>query len=244
MTDKRVTAKIIHVHSAPACETCGVRRLCLPVSLDSEDLNTVSRMVKAHRLLQGNEFIYHIGDEFRSLYAIRSGAVKTYGLTSDGKEQITGFHLSGELVGMDAISDHIHSCNAVTLEETEVCEIPFDQLEVLTQKIPSLMHELTCIMSREIHAEEDMLIMIGKMRSTQRIACFLQNLYHRERQRGGGIDSIRLPMSREDVGNYLGLTVETVSRKLSSLQDQGVIQIEKRHIKFLDTAALGRLCSS
>lgn len=204
----------------------------------------MEQLVKTHGTLKSNEYVFRAGDRFRSLYAIKSGAVKTYGLTSDGKEQITGFHLPGELVGMDAIGNHVHNCNAVALENAAVCELPFDQLEELGQIIPRLHHELACIMSREILSEGTMLLMIGKMSAERRLACFLQNIYQRMRLRGGEENVIRLPMSREDIGNYLGLTLETVSRRLGILQSGGVIQIQKRNIRILDSVALAEICSS
>jgi len=244
MTDQSATAKVVKVHPAPSCENCHVRRLCLPVSLGGDELNTMEQMVKSHGVLKSNAYIFRAGDQFKSLYAIKTGAVKTYGLTSDGKEQITGFHLPGELVGMDAIGNHVHNCNAVTLENTAVCELPFGDLETISQVIPRLQHELACIMSREILSEGTMLLMIGKMSAEQRLACFLQNIYQRMRLRGGEENVIRLPMSREDIGNYLGLTLETISRRLGILQSGGIIQIEKRNIRILDPATLGKICSS
>jgi CRP/FNR family transcriptional regulator len=244
MSSKPAAISILRAAPAPACESCRVRKLCLPVSLDHAQIGLMDEVLKKRNGLKSGEYIYRAGDRFRSLYAIKSGAVKTYGLTTDGKEQITGFHLSGELLGMDAISNNVHNCNAVALEGTEVCELPFEELESLGQRLPTLQHEISRVMSREIYEESAMLIMIGKMNAEERVACFLQNLYHRIRQRGGELDAMRLPMSREDIGNYLGLTLETVSRRLSIMQGQGIIRIDKRKISILDMAALSRLCTS
>jgi CRP/FNR family transcriptional regulator len=244
MSGKPATISILHAAPASACESCRVRKLCLPVSLDHAQIGLMEEVLKKRNGLKPGEYIYRAGDSFRSLYAIKAGAVKTYGLTTDGKEQITGFHLSGELLGMDAISNNVHNCNAVALEGTEICELPFEDLETLGHRLPTLQHELARVMSREIYEESAMLIMIGKMNAEERVACFLQNLYYRMRQRGGDLDSIRLPMSREDIGNYLGLTLETVSRRLSIMQSQGIVQIDKRTIRFMDMGALARLCTS
>jgi CRP/FNR family transcriptional regulator len=214
------------------------------VSLDGNDLDAMGELIKHRAPLKSGEYVYHTGDKFHSLFAIKAGAVKTYGLTTDGREQITGFHMAGELVGMDAIGTEAYACNAVALDHTELCELPFEHLESIGQQMPRLQHELSCLMSREIRDESRMLITIGRMTAEQRVACFLLNIYHRMRLRGGEIDSVQLPMSREDIGNYLGLTLETVSRRLGDLQGQGVIELHKRQVKYLDMARLGQLCTS
>ncbi len=244
MNQRPASVSVVHVEHPSTCENCKVRQLCLPVALNGDELEELDLLVRKRAPLKNHEYVYRIGDKFHSLYAIRSGAVKTYGLTSDGKEQITGFHLPGEIVGMDAIGSDVHACNAVALEVTDVCELPYNQLEEIGQRFPMLQHELACMMSREIRAESSMLIMIGKMNAEQRIACFLHNLHHRMRQRGGEPNMIDLPMSREDIGNYLGLTLETVSRRLGFLQSEGVIKLEKRRVTFRDVERLSAICAS
>jgi len=221
-----------------------VRKLCLPVGLDPKELMQLLELVGTRPILRNGEYVYHVGDPFHSLYAIKSGSIKTYGLTTDGKEQITGFHLSGELLGLDAIGSDSHNCNAVALEDTEVCRLPYSKLQSLAREMPRLQHELTCMLSREIQNENQTLLMIGKMSAEQRLACFLHSLYVRSRQRGSEPDAIRLAMSREDIGNYLGLTLETVSRRLGLLQTQEILSIDKRMIRILDMSALKSLCVS
>ncbi len=238
------TAKIqlVHVRPVADCEHCSVRRLCLPVSLDRGELEIMEQMIRPHAVLRGGENLYRVGDEFKSLYAIKSGSLKTYGITSDGKVQITGFHYAGELVGMDAIDHRMHACDAVALERCEVCELPFGELEELNRRLPGLQSEFSRAMSREIHSDQHMLMVIGSMNAEQRTACFLLNLYQRMRQRDAQLDGVTLSMTREDIGNYLGLSLETVSRKFAQFQTAGVIDIDKRHIHIRDLAALTRLC--
>lgn len=228
--------KLIHVKSA--CESCRVRELCLPTSLDGVQLNLMDKLVKRVKPLKKGDYLYHTSDEFKGLYAIQSGALKTMGITMEGKEQVTGFHLEGELVGMDAVDINQHPCNAIALDNTEVCLIPFDKLEGLAQKIPGLMHDLARIMSREILREENTLMMLGSTSAEQRLAMFLLNLYKRQLRRGGEESQLKLQMTRQDIGNYLGLAFETVSRHLNHFQEEKLLKIENRKIRLLDLAAL------
>lgn len=217
--------------------------MCLPVALDEKAIQSLSQLVKRRTPLKKGEYLYHAGDRFTSLYAIQVGSIKTYGLTLEGTTQVTGFHLSGELVGMDAIDNQVHPCNAVALENTWVCELPFAQLEALTQKVPSLQHELMRIMSRKIRGEGDTLMLVGKVNAEVRLVRFLHSLHQRMRRRLGDVDEIYLPMTREDIANYLGLTPETVSRVLTRLRAEGIIAINNRRIKFVDMGAMKRLAS-
>lgn len=228
--------KLIHVKTA--CESCRVRELCLPTSLEGIQLNLMDQLVKRIKPLKKGEYLYHTGDEFKGLYAIQSGALKTMGLTVEGKEQVTGFHLEGELVGMDAVDENQHPCNAIALENTEVCLIPFDKLQDLAQEVPKLMHDLARIMSREILREEKTLIMLGSTTAEQRLAMFLMNLYKRQLRRGGNENQLKLQMTRQDIGNYLGLAFETVSRHINHFQEEQLLKIENRKITFLDLATL------
>lgn len=243
MPGRQAAAKLIPVQPASRCETCAVRRLCLPVGLDQQDLRVMGRLVRDVGRLGAGDVLYRPGDPLRAVYAVKRGALKTYGLTSDGGEQITGFHLAGELVGLDAIDTHVHHCAAVALAPTELCELPFDGLEEICTQVPGLQREFTRIMSREIEQGGRMLLMIGRMSAAQRLACFLQNLFYRMQRLGHASPIFVLPMSREDIGNYLGMTLETVSRRFSALQRQGVIRVDRRRIEILDPAALAARCA-
>lgn len=230
-------------HVKPACEECGIRRLCLPVSLDGESLTMMDQLVKRRTPLKKGDYIYRAGDKFHSLYALQYGAVKSYGVTMEGKEQITGFHLTGEILGLDAIDSSVHSCSAVVLEKTEICELPFDALEQLEQELPSLQHDLARIMSREIRRDQSMLMMIGSSSAEQRLVRFLLNLRERLLKRGFDGDNLRLPMTRQDIGNYLGLAFETVSRQLAHLQEIGMLHIDNKNIRLLDINGLESLAA-
>ncbi|MGD8515250.1 MAG: fumarate/nitrate reduction transcriptional regulator Fnr [Granulosicoccaceae bacterium] len=239
MAGNSPTLKCVHVK--PACEECGVRRLCLPVGLDGEELFMMDRLVRRRNKFNKGDYLFRAGDPFRSIYAIKYGSMKSYGVTRDGKEQVTGFHLTGELLGLDAIDTENHQCNAVALETTEVCELPFASLEELQHELPSLQHEFSRIMSREIVRDQHMLMMIGSTGAEQRIARFLLNLHERMRVRGNSSDELHLSMTRQDIGNYLGLAFETVSRQLAHLQELGLLRIENRTIRLLDSVKLEAL---
>ncbi|MDT8404164.1 fumarate/nitrate reduction transcriptional regulator Fnr [Sulfuriflexus sp.] len=241
MSKPTSTDNVFHVK--PACEDCGVRRLCLPVSLEGEALTLMDRLVKRRTPLKKGDYIYRTGDRFHSLYALQYGAIKSYGLTVEGKEQITGFHLTGEVLGLDAIDSSLHSCNAVALEKTEICELPFDALEQLEKEVPSLQHDLACIMSREIRRDQGMLMMIGGSSAEQRLARFLLNLRERMLKRGFDGNQLRLPMTRQDIGNYLGLAFETISRQLAHLQEIGMLEIDNKTIRLLDISGLESLAA-
>jgi len=222
----------------PACESCGVRALCLPVSLDGEALSLMDDLVKRRAPLKKGDYLFRTGDKFKSLYAIQYGSMKSYGLTVDGKEQVTGFHLIGEVLGMDAIDEDVHHCNAVALEKTEICELPFSALETLQNEVPSLQHDLNRIMSREIRRDHHMLLMLGSTTVEQRMARFLLNLYERLQKRGGVDNILDLSMTRQDIGNYLGVAFETVSRQLAHMQDEDILEIKNRKIHLLDLQRL------
>ena len=241
MTGSSGSLKLIHVK--PACEQCRVRELCLPTSLEGVDLNLMDKLVQRVKPLKKGEYLYRTGEEFKGLYAIQSGTLKTMGLTVEGKEQITGFHLMGELVGMDAVDINQHPCNAIALEATDVCLLPFEKLEELAQQVPKLMHEIARIMSREILREENALIMLGSTSAEQRLARFLLNLHKRQIARGGDENVLKLQMTRQDIGNYLGLAFETVSRHLNHFQDDGLLEIENRKLTLLNHSALDSLAS-
>jgi len=231
--------KLIHVKSA--CETCRVRELCLPTSLDEQDVSLMDNLVMRRESLDKGDYLYRSRDAFKGIYALQYGAIKTYGVTLQGREQITGFHLAGEVLGLDAIDGEIHPCNAVALEKTEVCQIPFEKLEELSQGIPSLLHNLSRVMSREILREEHVLMMLGGTTAEQRIVRFILNLQQRMAKREIMGNSFRLCMSRQDISNYLGLALETVSRQFTQLQEKKILDIHNRYITVLQPEVLQQL---
>lgn len=226
-----------------ACQDCSLYQLCLPVGIDQAELRELDRIIKRRRPIQRGEHLFVNGDAFHSIYAVRSGSLKTYSLTTDGREQVTGFFLPGEIVGLDAIGGGQHSCAARALETTSVCEIPFSELETLGERLPSLPKQMLRIMSKEMHHDQLLLMLLGKRAADERLAAFLISLSQRFGQRGYSSSEYNLSMARNDIGNYLGLAVETVSRLFSRLQDEGILAVRGRHVRILDLPRLRRLAA-
>ncbi|RJG14944.1 fumarate/nitrate reduction transcriptional regulator Fnr [Massilia cavernae] len=221
-----------------SCAGCSMHQLCLPMGLDDEDITRLDQIIGGRRRLARDERLYKMDEPFRNLYAIRFGHFKTYQVNAAGEQQITGFQMAGELLGMDAISADRHHCDAVALEDSEVCEIPFTRLEELFGQVPTLLRHFHRIMSQEITREQNVMLLLGNMRAEQRFAVFLINLSARYAARGYSPHSFQLRMSREDIGNYLGLTIESVSRLLSRFKKQGWISVDKREVTLLEPAHL------
>jgi CRP/FNR family transcriptional regulator len=220
------------------CSDCSLRGLCLPLGLGAEDMRTLEGNVKSHRKLSKGDFLYRAGDPFHALYAIRSGSTKTCEIAADGSVQITGFHLPGELLGIDAISSEQHPCDVIALETTDICELPFGKLEMLARELPGLQHQLFRLMSREIMEEETQLLMLGRMKAEERLATFLLSISKRYQRLGYSPTDLRLPMSRQDLGDYLGLALETVSRLFSRFQEDKLITVQGRSVKLLNILRL------
>jgi CRP/FNR family transcriptional regulator len=221
-----------------SCAACSMHQLCLPMGLDDADLNRLDQIIGQRRRIAKDERLYQMGEPFRNLYAIRFGHFKTFQVNAGGEQHITGFQMAGELLGMDAISGDHHQCDAVALEDSEVCEIPFTGLEDLFGEVPTLLRHFHRIMSKEIMREQNVMLLLGNMRAEQRFAVFLVNLSSRYAARGYSPDSFQLRMSREDIGNYMGLTIESVSRLLSRFKKQGWIKVDKREMTLLQPALL------
>ena len=213
-----------------ACKDCSLFQLCLPMGVDGADLQRLDEIIKRKRPVKRGDDLFRVSDPFRAVYAVRSGSIKTYAPTHDGQEQVTGFHLAGELLGLDAISNNSHPCTAKALETTSVCEIPFERLEELGQQIPSLQRQLFRVMSREIFEEETHMLLLGKRNAEERLAAFLLSVSNRFKSRGFSPTEFNLSMSRNDIGNYLGLAVETVSRMFTRFQEEGVLGVERKHV--------------
>ncbi len=228
--------EISHIKSS--CATCSLRELCLPVGLNEQEIQVLGDVVSHKRKIQRGGYLHRTGLKFQSLFAIRSGFLKTCVLEEDGRQQVTGFHMTGELLGLDAISTEMHTCDAVALENSEVCEIPFTKLEEISRVIPSLMHHFHKIMSREIVRDHGVMLLLGSMKAEERLATFLLNLSRRFLMRGYSEFNFNLRMTREEIGSYLGLTLETVSRAFSKLQNENIITVDNKHIKINDIARL------
>lgn len=224
-----------------ACSTCRLRDLCLPIGLDKDDLGRLDTLINRRQRVRAGQHIYRAGNPFHFLYAIRSGFFKAYALDNEGREQINGFHMGGEIMGLDAIGEDTHTCHAIALEDSEVCEIPFGSLENLIREVPPLQNQFHKIMSREIAKDHHVMKLLGGMTAEQRLVVFLLNLSSRFQAIGFSPTEIHLRMSREEIGNYLGLKLETVSRTLSKLQADTLIRIDRRQIVIQDLDRLKRL---
>ena len=225
------------------CSTCSLRELCMPVGLLPDEFEQLDAVIRQSRRLKKGEYLFRAGEPFSSLYAIRTGFFKTTVASQDGRDQVTGFFMSGELIGMDGICSHVHSCDAVALEDSEVCELPFAHMENLGQRIPSLQTHFFRLMSREIVRDQGVMLLLGNMRAEERLAAFLLNLSNRLYSRGFAANDFILRMSREEIGSYLGLKLETVSRTLSKFHHEGLILVEHKHIQILEPQALKKMVS-
>jgi CRP/FNR family transcriptional regulator len=204
------------------------------MGLGEEDMNRLDQIIGRRRKVPRDGVLYRVGDPFTNLYAIRLGHFKTYQINRDGDQQITGFQMAGELLGMDAISTDRHHCDAVALEDSEVCEIPFMRLENLFSDMPTLLRHFHRMMSQEITREQNVMLLLGNMRADQRFAAFLVNLSSRYATRGYSSTSFQLRMGREEIGNYLSLTIESVSRLLNKFKKQGLLRVDHRDIEIID----------
>jgi len=208
------------------------------MGLESEDVEKLDNIVRRNRPLHRGDHLFREGDKFSNLYVVKTGSVKTYAPSEDGGEQVLGFHLPGELIGLDAIAKEQHHCSAKVLETSAVCEIPFAKLEELSSEIPSLQHQIYRLLSREIGHDEDMLTLLGKKSAEERLAAFLLSLSERFKRRGFSASDFYLSMSRHEIGNYLGLAVETVSRLFTRFQEEGLLKVERKHIQLIDSQRL------
>lgn len=226
-----------------ACSNCNLRELCLPVGVNDEDLDRLDSLISSRRRIKRGENLYHVGEAFNSIFAIRSGFFKTGVLMEDGRDQVTGFQMAGELLGLDGISTEQHTCNAIALEDSEICAIPFAQMETLSREIQSLQHHFHKVMSREIVRDHGVMMLLGTMRAEERLAAFLLNLSQRFTARGYSHSDFYLRMTREEIGSYLGLKLETVSRAFSRFQEEGHIAVQQKHVRILSVSGLKTMMS-
>lgn len=227
-----------------ACSNCNLRELCLPVGLAEHELDRLDRLVATRRSVARGDTLFRAGDDFTSLYAVRTGFFKTRVSSEDGRDQVTGFQMAGELLGLDGISHDRHNCDAVALEDSQVCVIPFSQLETLSRDFTQLQHQFHRIMSREIVRDHGMMLLLGSMRAEERLAAFLLNLTQRLQARGFSASALVLRMTREEIGSYLGLKLETVSRTFSKFHEDGLLEVKQRQIRILDQAGLRQIVNS
>lgn len=227
--------------SAINCQDCGFSQLCLPFSLSDQEMTKLDDIIQRKRPLHKGDILFESGTPLKSLYAIRTGSFKTFTLTEQGEQQITGFHLPGDVIGFDAINTEQHASYAEALETGMICEIPYNNLEALLGQLPKLRQQMMRLMSQDIQADQQMLLLLNRKTAEQKLATFLNHLASRYANRGFSAKAFRLSMTRSDIGNYLGLTVETISRLLSKLHKEQVVNVDGKLITILDAAALSTL---
>lgn len=216
----------------------------MPLGLSESEMERVDDVVSTRRKVARGDNLFRNGDKFNALFAIRTGFFKTRISAEDGRDQVTGFQMAGEIIGLDGIvSDH-HTCDAVALEDAEVCVMPFDQIEELSREITSLQRHVHKIMSREIVRENGVMLLLGSMRAEERLAAFLLNLVQRLHARGFSQSELVLRMTREEIGSYLGLKLETVSRTFSKFVDDGLVEVKQRHVRILNADGLKLIVNS
>jgi len=231
---------------SPRCSSCSLGHLCVPVGMNRNDVEKIDSLVKERVRVHKGETLYRLGEPLSAVYAVRFGTLKTHVTMEDGRSQITGFHLPGEVVGLDGLGEMQHASDATALEDTEVCVMRFHDLQTLSADVPSLQQQFLRLMSKEITQDQVMLLTLGSMRAEERLAAFLVNLSERLSERGYSSTEFVLRMSREEIGSYLGLKLETVSRLFSRFAEAGLIQIRQRHVKLVDVPGIkqvyGKAC--
>lgn len=220
-----------------ACRDCGIYNLCFAVGGDT-DLSVLDTIVKSRRTYKRGEYLYRTGESFRSIYAIRYGSIKTYVLTSDGRVQITGFHVAGEVLGLSAMATSRYTCEARALESTSLCEVPIDHLNQLCGRVPAIPPQMLRFLSQEILHNQELMLLLGKKNAEERLATFLLGMSRRFGKRSFSPTQFNLSMSRGDIGNYLGLAEETVCRVFTRFQEEGLVATERRQIELRDVERL------
>lgn len=235
------------VHSAPTtrlnhtCSQCSLQAMCMPEGLSEEEMDLVDDLVYTRRRIQAGQTLYKAGQGFQSIYAVRSGFFKTSIMHEDGREQVTGFHMSGDLLGTGGISTEEHTCTATALEDSEVCIIPFRRLETLSSELGVMQRHFHKIMSKEIVRDHTVMMLLGCMCAEERLATFLVNLSQRYGARGYSTSEFTLRMTRQEIGSYLGLKLETVSRLFSRFQADGLMKVQQKHLHLTDIHGLKRI---
>jgi len=225
------------------CAKCTLRELCIPCGMDDAALEKIEEIVDRKKPVHKNDYLFRAGDSNASLYAVLSGSVKTLVDNPNGDEQIVGFHLPGELIGLDGFQNNAHTCSAVALETSSVCEFPIVDLDAICMHVPELQQSMRRLMSREVANDHAMLLLLGRMSADEKLASFLVSLSRRMEQRHWKKTEFNLSMPRQDIANYLGLAVETVSRLFAHFQETGLINVDRRRINILDLDRLRNIVS-
>ena len=218
-----------------SCSSCSLSELCLPMGLAAGDIQRLEDLVAPRGPVNEGEHLFRIGDPLRVLYAVRGGYFKSYMVEANGREQVLGFHLPGELIGLDAIWPEKHQCNAVALNTASVCELPYGQLTDLGRQVPGLQHSMLRLLSKELAISH---ALAGDFSAEERVAGFLLSLSSRMKARGHSETQLTLAMSRRDIANYLRLATETVSRVFSRFEEDGLVSVDRREVTVQDVGRL------
>jgi CRP/FNR family transcriptional regulator len=221
-----------------------LRELCLPRGLSADELARVEKVVYARRRVRRGEALFRPSDAFNAIYAVRSGSFKTCHTDADGREQLTGYTMAGELLGLDALGASRYRSSAIALEDSEVCVMPFRLVEELARTIPAMQRNLHEVLSREIARDRGAMLLLGSMRAEERVAAFLLQLSRRQARRGYSATEFHLRMTREEIGSLLGLKLETVSRVFSRFHDAGLIDVAQKLICIRDLPGLEKVTHS
>lgn len=239
MTTPNISLSTLRV----ACSNCNLRELCLPLRLSLKEIERIEDMVTTRKRIKRGEALYRAADHFDCLYAIRLGFLKSTVMSSDGREQVIAFHMAGEMIGLDGIASDVHSCDVIALEDTEVCVLPHDRVLDVTTSLRSMGAHFHKILSREIVRQHGIMLLLGSMHAEERLAAFLLNLSQRFEARGYSRSEFVLRMTRAEIGSYLGLKLETVSRVLSRFSHDGLIQVNQKHVQILNASGLRAIVS-
>jgi CRP/FNR family transcriptional regulator len=234
-------APSVPARRAASCSSCTMRSICMPQGLTPAEQGRLESLICVSRTIKHGESLYRANDSFQSIYAVRAGSFKTIVMHRDGREHVTGFHLAGDSLGLDGVCSGRHNCDAIALEDSNVCIIPFHLLEVMCREVKVVQQHVHRLMGGEIVREAGLMMLLGTMSADQRVAAFLLNLSGRLKTRGYSPAEFNLRMTREEIGSYLGLKLETVSRLLSRLQQEGLIQVQGRVVKLLERTGLKQL---
>ena len=241
-TEPAATAARHGAASPPGCAGCALRALCLTRGVAAASLERLDSLVAARRGVPRSGRLFRKGDRLESIFAVRSGFFKTSHAAASGQpDHVCGFHMAGDLLGLEGIDNERHGCDAVALEDSQVCVIPYARLEALCRECGPLQRQFHKIMSREIAGNHELMLLLGGRRAKERLATFLLHLTQRLQSRGQASAAMVLRMTREEIGSHLGLKLQTVSRCFSQLQDDQVLRVRRRHIDILDPGALARL---
>lgn len=227
-----------HQDPQTSCSSCRMSQICLPIALEAADVERLDSIIQRGRPLQKGEQVFRQNEPFHAVYAVRSGTLKSYSVSNSGAEQITAFYFPGEILGMEGISNNIHPNTVEALETAAICEIPFELLGDLSIRIPSLQRHFFQLMSQEIAEDQLLIIMLSKNSAEQRVAALLLSIAARYARRKLSSTAFRLSMTRADIGNYLGLTVETISRVFSRFQKNALLSADGKEVVILNPCLL------